>query len=141
MKCKVKMQATDLPARDVNPFGPDSSDSYSKIFVDGTRRHKTEVKNNELFPIWEPFRMFISDGALKIGSELHLAETFAIKDLDVLVKIEIWDEDLLYDDYLGQVEIKLRDFLRKGTNRYRVLQKNGQQVVECSELRIDIVEF
>ena len=49
-------------------------------------------------------------------------KTFPDTDLDVLVTIEIWDKDFLVnDDFLGTVELPLKDLFKKGN--HSVLKK------------------
>jgi hypothetical protein len=107
--------ARNLRAMDFNGF----SDPYVKLQV-GKQRFKTKVVKMNLNPEWDQ------------------EFSFAVADVREVLKLDVYDEDLIgIDDFLGQVRVPLEDLLAAenlslGQRWYQLLPKSkSDKAVDC----------
>uniref|UniRef100_A0ACD5Y7V7 Uncharacterized protein n=1 Tax=Avena sativa TaxID=4498 RepID=A0ACD5Y7V7_AVESA len=114
--------ARNLRAMDFNGF----SDPYVKLQV-GKQRFKTKVVKMNLNPEWDQ------------------EFSFAVADVREVLKLDVYDEDLIgIDDFLGQVKVPLEDLLAAenlslGQRWYQLLPKTkSDKAVDCGEICVVI---
>lgn len=90
MKLQVSvLEAKGLAAADSNGL----SDPFVKLNL-GPSKARTSVKYKELNPTWREDFVFV------------------IEDVDEELNIEVWDEDMFADDFLGQVKLRISSVLK-----------------------------
>jgi hypothetical protein len=88
-----KLQLHLLRAHGLHPQGGKGNDVYCLVFVDGHQVHKTKRVDNTTDANW-------ADGSEQVPVFLpDDPELLAARE----VKVEVWDEDLGKDDFLGEV--------------------------------------
>lgn len=76
---------------DADGIGGGASDAYVYLSIDGEESQKTSVKGDTLNPVWD--------------EELTFAGLD--KPCSKVLKVSVWDDDVLSDDKLGEAEIDL----------------------------------
>jgi len=109
----------DLRAADLNG----KSDPYCKIsFAALTNvQFKTPVKEKTLEPVWN----------------YNIPYPIPINVEKVSLHLEVWDEDVTNDDFLGSVDIQNLDVTKNGSYTYTVIYKNknsGSIIIKVSDV-------
>jgi len=109
----------DLRAADLNG----KSDPYCKISFSSLTnvQFKTPVIQKTLEPVWN----------------YNIPYPIPINVEKVTLKIEVWDEDVTNDDFLGNVDIQNLDVSKNGSYTYTVIYKNknsGSLIIKVSDV-------
>lgn len=101
-------RAYNLVRADINMFGQGKSDPYVKIHGCGNHKFKTKVIQNNLNPEWnEVFHLTLEslEGNLKLI-------------------LDVYDEDINNDDFIGGLSIDLQQIIAKGSEEGTYNLKN-----------------
>jgi len=133
---KTNITITDIVGKDliVADIGG-SSDPYVKFWLiidkkaqndkETVKKQTTYVIENTLFPIWknQSFNFQVPDHLVAKNTELFC---------------EIWDKDLLSDDYMGQVTIPFTSFSESKVQEFTVLGKGDKADKPRGKLQITV---
>jgi len=114
LKVKV-VKGRKLPATDIGG----KSDPYCKLFLK-LQEFKTKVINDNLDPVWD--EEFTFEG---------------LKEKKGILLVELWDKDLVYDDFIGSVAIRIEQIPDKFSD-WLVLESKAKKQ-ELGEVFIEIV--
>lgn len=107
-------QAKGVVAADTSMMGKKSSDPFARIEAfDGKKQVKfeTNVVSKSLDPVWEPSMMFI-----RYKNGWPCKDDFGDGKGDKIV-VEVWDKDMVKNDYLGGVEFNMYDIWQPGVTK------------------------
>ena len=139
MNFEIKITGHNLPEMDING----SSDPYFKIYVDDIQKsqYKSKHINNELNPVWAAFKITMQPWE-ECGAGNWLAFDGG-KSCDIVLnsslRIEVFDKDVLKDDFMGLCCVSLTDLVSSEVTELKLVDRKGD--LKSSFLKIEVSKY